>query len=153
METTSLNGLPSTHIGDVFVRPDTRRKCISVVVDAPENSRILLAIEETPFSTEGAPGELTVDFPDFEWWSTETPRSYSLRCECMQDGEAVDCVQVRFGMREFTIKEDRFYLNRRPVFVKGVDWEPSARSPDGGSDVASDLRSDLERPASFSSSM
>ena len=30
---------------------------------------------------------------------------------------------VRFGMREFTVRDGRFHLNGKPLFVKGAFWE------------------------------
>ena len=41
----------------------------------------------------------------------------------------VDETWLRFGMREFTVKENRFYLNNHPIFVRAVLHQPDyARS-------------------------
>ncbi|MCC6486284.1 MAG: hypothetical protein IT364_02180 [Candidatus Hydrogenedentes bacterium] len=40
-----------------------------------------------------------------------------------------DACSVRFGMRDFTVKENRFHLNNKPIIVKGVLHQPDyARS-------------------------
>ena len=125
----SVVGLPKTHVRDVFVQPDVRRKRITVAVDTSQPSQVRLAIAGTPYETVGEPGVLTLDFPEHELWSPEDPRLYTLVCELFSDGETVDRTAVRFGMREFTVKDQRFHLNGKPIFVKAALHQPDyARS-------------------------
>ncbi|HOJ32185.1 MAG TPA: glycoside hydrolase family 2 TIM barrel-domain containing protein [Candidatus Hydrogenedentes bacterium] len=119
-----LVGKNDAHIQDVFVQPDIHRKKINVLVDTSSPVDIRLEIAGTPQSMHGKPGKLTLPFPDCEFWSPENPTLYYLKCSALQNEEVVDHVEVRFGMREFTVKENRFYLNNRPVFVKGVLHQP-----------------------------
>ncbi|MCP4644404.1 MAG: hypothetical protein GY851_28430 [bacterium] len=124
-----LVGLPTAHVNDVFIQPDLRRKRITVAVDATDGDEVRVSILDTDHAASGEPGPLTVNFPDFKAWSPETPRLYTLRTELLQDGTVVDAVETRFGMREFTVKEDRFYLNNRPILLRGVLHQPDyARS-------------------------
>lgn len=125
----SLIAKPPAHIQDVFIEPDIRRKRIAVTVDASEPGDIRATIEGTPFSAEGAAGRIVVEFPEHELWSPDTPNLYTLKCELIQDGRTVHETSTRFGMREFTVKENRFYLNNHPIFIKGVLHQPDyARS-------------------------
>ncbi len=135
----SLVGLPQTHIRDVFVQPDIRRKRITVAVETSQHAaealarrragQVRLAIDGTPYETIGDAGALVLDFPEHELWSPETPKLYTLTCELIVDGEPVDATSVRFGMREFTVKDRRFHLNNRPIFLKAVLHQPDyARS-------------------------
>ncbi len=125
----TLVGLPETHIRDVFVRPDLRRKAVAVDIDAPDNAEVDLDVEGTDYRVTGKPGTLRIEMPEFETWSPESPALYTLVCTLHQDGEVVDRTAVRFGMREFTIKDKRFCLNGRPLHVKAVLHQPDyARS-------------------------
>ena len=123
-----LRRMPLMRITDVFIQPDLRRERIVAQVAAselPENACIRLLIEDHPWRGEGAPGTITVDTPDFEPWHPDTPVLYRLRAEiCAADGAVLDSVVARFGMREFTVKDNRFHLNHRPIFVKGVLYQP-----------------------------
>jgi hypothetical protein len=125
----SLIGKSHVHIKDVFIEPDLRRKRIGVTVEASQPGPIRVAIEGTPHATTGVPGKLQLDFPDFEPWSPDSPKLYTLRTEILHGDEVPDVARTRFGMREFTVKENRFYLNNHPIFVKGVLHQPDyARS-------------------------
>lgn len=127
----SLVGKSHVHITDLFILPDLRRKRITVEVSTSEPGQVRLQIEGASPGTEGAASEtvgeagtLLLEFPDFEAWSPRAPVLYTLRCELLQGETCVDAVAVRFGMREFTVKENRFYLNNRPIFLRGVRHQP-----------------------------
>ena len=125
----SVVGKAYAHIRDVFIEPDIRRKRIGVTVDATQAGSVRVSIEDTSNEVSGNPGKLFLNFPEFDLWSPETPKLYVLRCELIQEGEVVDVARTRFGMREFTVKDNRFYLNNHPIFVKGVLHQPDyARS-------------------------
>ncbi|HPO14993.1 MAG TPA: glycoside hydrolase family 2 TIM barrel-domain containing protein [Candidatus Hydrogenedentes bacterium] len=119
-----LEAKPKVYIEDIFVQPDIRRKRITVEVTAPACGMVHLQIEGTPYHLQGAPGTLTLDFPDFELWAPETPKLYTLRADLIQEDGTFDSVSVRFGMREFTVKDNRFCLNNRPLFIKAVLHQP-----------------------------
>ncbi len=125
----SVVGKSHAHIRDVFIEPDIRRKRVGVTVETTQSGTVRASIEETPYEATGNPGKLTIDFPTFNLWSPETPVLYTVRCELIQDGQVVDMVRTRFGMREFTVKEQRFFLNNHPIFIKGILHQPDyARS-------------------------
>ncbi len=125
----SLVGRHPAHIHDVFVEPDIRRKRIGVTIETSQPGVVRLSIDGTDFGAEGPPGKLLVDMPSFDLWSPETPKLYTLRAELVVDGVATDVVRTRFGMREFTVKDNRFYLNNHPIFLKGALHQPDyARS-------------------------
>ena len=119
-----LEAKPRVHIEDVFVLPDLRRERILARVEASGPGRVHLQIEGTPHHTEGDPGELTLDFPGFEAWSPESPVLYTLQASLVREDGTYDTVHVRFGMREFTVKDQRFYLNGKPLFVKAALHQP-----------------------------
>ena len=119
-----LIGKPHDHITDVFVQPDIYRKRLCVAVSVSADLDVHLSVAGTSSEVAGKPGKFVVKLPDFECWSPETPVLYTLECTASQNGTPVDQMDVRFGMRDFTVKNNRFYLNNHPIFVKGVLHQP-----------------------------
>ena len=70
------------------------------------------------------PGRGTVQtrlrIPGAALWDLEQPNLYLLQVEVRADGQGSDRVQRRFGFREFTARDGRFYLNDRPLVLKTV---------------------------------
>lgn len=119
-----LEFMPRIHIEEIFILPDIRRRRITVQVESSAPAPLRLEIEGTPYQVEENPGTLTLDFPDFETWSPETPVLYTLCATLTTEDGPCDVVRTRFGMREFTVKDNRFCLNNRPVFIKAVLHQP-----------------------------
>ncbi len=123
----TLAGVAPAYIADVFVQPDIRKKRIVVeatVAGEAADPRVRLRIADTPFETEDAPGLIPLDFPEHEVWTPDTPVRYTLISELLVDGAVVDRTETRFGMREFTVRDSRFWLNHHPIFIKGVLHQP-----------------------------
>ncbi len=120
----ALDILPKAHIGAVYIQPDIRRKRLRVLVEAASDRSVHLQIEGTSCRAEGEPGELTIEFPEFTCWSLETPVVYTLRIDLIGDDGTLDSQSIAFGMREFTVKDERFYFNNRPFFLKCVRYAP-----------------------------
>lgn len=57
---------------------------------------------------------------NIELWTPETPDLYRLEVSLNQNGEMVDVYSCFVGFREFTCGKHRFYLNGKPIFLKGV---------------------------------
>ena len=147
----TLESRPETHITDIFILPDIRQKEIKVEVETSVESTVRLQIEGSEYTVTGTSGLLTVKFPDHELWSPDNPYLYTLRCELVEDDSVIDTMSVRFGMREFTVREDRFYLNNRPIFIKAVIFDPdyprSSVIPESAEIVHDDL--ELAKQAGF----
>ena len=60
-------------------------------------------------------------------WSPENPNLTDMYVSVVDAaGKPIDCRKERFGMRSFKIGEDlRFYLNGRPVYLRGNTWVPA----------------------------
>ena len=52
-------------------------------------------------------------------WSPDHPFLYDHCADVVVEGEVVDTVVTRFGMREFRIQDGGFYLNGERIFLKG----------------------------------
>ena len=53
-------------------------------------------------------------------WSPSDPKLHPLTVAIESEGERLDTWSGRFGIRDFGIRDSRFTLNDRPVFLKGV---------------------------------
>ena len=104
----------------LFIQPDVRRQRVTVSVETPDGSDVRIAIEGGPQVTASSAGEIRLDFPDCELWSPAQPNLYTLRCEPQAAGKGWEAVDCRFGMREFTVKDHRFSLNQRQIYLQGV---------------------------------
>ncbi|MDX5986094.1 beta-galactosidase GalA [Sphingomonas echinoides] len=70
---------------------------------------------------EQADATLTLDVGDARLWSVETPTLYTLRVHVLRDGGVVDVRQIPIGFRTIRFDAERgFFLNERPVKIKGV---------------------------------
>lgn len=86
--------------------------------------------ETVEFSPEDFPG-LVIDKPRL-WWPVNKGKAemYTAVLKAEQNGAVQDSVSVRFGIREITSdintpdKSRRFYVNGKPVFIKGTNWIP-----------------------------
>ena len=55
-------------------------------------------------------------------WSGDNPNLYSLILTANNEKQVIDKQFTRFGWRQFLIKENKFYLNGRPIVLKGDSW-------------------------------
>lgn len=124
LEGVSAANSPNIPIHRVVIQPDLRRKRITVAVKRPAGAAVCIGIEDTPHSLTTDADSVFLEFPDFTPWTPDAPKLYVLRCELFQDSQTVDVFRSRFGMREFTIKEDRFSLNGRLIYLKGANYSP-----------------------------
>lgn len=65
----------------------------------------------------------TLAIPDAAHWSPDDPALYLAEVRVTVGGADSDRWATRFGMREFTIRDDRFHLNGKPLFLKATFFE------------------------------
>lgn len=63
--------------------------------------------------------EMTVEQPKL--WHPEHPDLYDLETTVYQDGEAVDSVTTRIGIRTIDYKSDGFYINGERLYLRGAN--------------------------------
>jgi beta-galactosidase len=68
--------------------------------------------------------DLSVDIPHPKLWSPSQPFLYSLQVTLLQQGQPLDSKEFTFGMREFTVREHKFFLNDHPIVLKGALYQP-----------------------------
>jgi beta-galactosidase len=65
----------------------------------------------------------TIKLKDPVPWSCEDPHLYTATATLLIDGQPVDRSVARIGLREFTYKQERFYLNGKRIYLRGGFWE------------------------------
>lgn len=89
-------------------------------------------IREVVFSPEDFP-QLTIKNPRL-WWPVNKgkPELYDLTLKVEKDGVVSDSISTRFGIREIVSNQNTpdksrtFYVNGKPIFIKGTNWIPEA---------------------------
>ncbi len=91
----------------------------------PEDTEPPDVLAEAEHTVELPPGESTHTFTltleDFLFWSPEAPFLYTLTVN-LSDG---DSLRETFGLREFTVENNRFHLNGDPIVLKAALFQPS----------------------------
>jgi len=64
-----------------------------------------------------------LNIPNAKYWSPDDPYLYRADISVAYDGRISDSWSSRFGMREFTIRNKRFYLNGKPIYLKATFFE------------------------------
>ena len=54
-------------------------------------------------------------------WSPDAPNLYEARVTLLHDGNVADVFQERFGFRSLEVRDRRFYLNGKPIFLRGTN--------------------------------
>jgi beta-galactosidase len=77
-------------------------------------------------------------------WSPADPHLYAVRAELVADGQVVDVVRERTGLRDFQFRDGAFFLNGAPILLRGVGkHQETERSLSAVSD--DELRQDFTR--------
>jgi len=65
----------------------------------------------------------TVSMPNAKPWSPDAPFLYQAKLSIVAAGQESDRWSHRFGLRELTIRDNRFVLNGRPIYIKATFFE------------------------------
>ncbi len=137
----SIKAKGTLGLKDVFIEPkiDTNTAVFNVEIENTEanieNAEVRIKIlskegKEIVSKTEiveSFPGENTIQWSlpikNAEYWSTKNPYLYTAEVTILKDGEISDSWTHRFGMREFTVVNDEFYLNGESIYLKAAFFE------------------------------
>ncbi len=125
------------YLSDVFVQPDIKagRAGVRVEVTNRRTRGAKATLELAVVGTTGAvrreltlrPGEnlvnLSVPIPNAQLWTPDSPYLYTLTTRLLVSEHVTDAVDQRFGMREFTIRDNSYYLNGKKIYLKAGFWE------------------------------
>lgn len=136
-QSVRLTASSRVYVADVFAKPDIHKNQAAIqaaVMNRGGKSRPATL----EFAVEGEPAPLRrevvlrpgsnmveVEFPidNPRLWSPEQPHLYKLRVSVSAGGELLDTAERRFGMREFVLRGDSYFLNGRKIFIKAGFWE------------------------------
>jgi beta-galactosidase len=124
------------YISDVFIEPKLAEGMIEAHVElkSKEQGEGKVTISVRPWKEEEVVGQgeteaqfrsgskqldLHVKIKDPHSWSPDDPFLYVAEVRVEEGGKVRDQSKVRFGLREFTVKEGYFNLNGKRIFVKG----------------------------------
>ncbi len=96
-----------------------------ISIDAPRGAdrieTITLPIDRAMVGEDGSLRlETTFAVPSARLWSPDSPELYRALITLEQDGEVVDAIPQRFGMRKIEAKEGKVWLNHQPIFLIGA---------------------------------
>jgi len=89
-----------------------------------KSGRKVLQVESQPLVLEDGQATIDVDlapyWDELSLWNFENPALYDLVVDLAADGEAVDQVHERIGLRQTKIVGHKFYLNGHPCHVRDL---------------------------------
>jgi len=86
-----------------------------------QNGHSIAQASGKPQTSTAAVASVTVAtvMPEPMLWTPRSPTLYKARLSLMRDGQVIDCVESRFGVREFTVDGHRLLLNGKQIMLRG----------------------------------
>ena len=133
-----------TWVQDCFIRPNIYAAKIDITCDLAnrtgQDTKLTLAMAATEknnptveksrrskdivLASGGQQFDLSMPMPEAALWSPDHPFLYTLQVSLLADGYPADSRNFTFGMRDFTIRENQFFLNGKPIIVKATIYQP-----------------------------
>lgn len=105
--------------------PESRRLDLALEVARPDGS---LAAEQTSclvMPPDRVNLTYRIPLPRPALWDCENPQLYTLRVAVNRESETPDHRTVRFGMRDFTVRDGQFLLNGETIYLRGLLLQPN----------------------------
>jgi len=131
-----------SYINDIFIEPNLKQNQAKITLSttnfesSDSNDSIKFVVTESKTGKVVANKKITItmqpgknqwqgviDIPKAKSWSPDTPNLYTLKASISRNGKVSDKISERFGMREFTVANKRFYLNGKEIYVKAAFLE------------------------------
>ncbi|MBC8871794.1 MAG: hypothetical protein H8E44_20390 [Planctomycetes bacterium] len=133
----------TTYVDDVFIEPRLANNTVGVhltlenaefagrkvtaevsIQSADEPERVV-ANQSATFDLVPGRNEKswTLTVPEARYWSPDDPFLYTAKVRIADESSTLDVEEVRFGMRELTIRDKRFELNGKPIYIKAAFFE------------------------------
>ena len=132
-----------TYLKDVFIQPNIHDNSaafqltldhtgiqnttidISInITEAKQKSSVVAAIEHTLTLHPGINNwQVELKIPNAQYWSPANPHLYQAEVILKENESISDSWGTRFGMRELTIKDKDFYLNKERIYIKAAFFE------------------------------
>ncbi|NQU54554.1 MAG: beta galactosidase jelly roll domain-containing protein [Bacteroidetes bacterium] len=140
-QSVSIEASGSVRFTDVFLEPNIHNNTatsnieIENVETGISNSEVSIKIlskdgkqvATQKVEVEVQPGKNHLKYelkiPDAEYWSMGNPYLYKAEIEINTNGMVSDEWSAKFGMREFSVKDDKFTLNGKSMYLKACFFE------------------------------
>ena len=142
-QSVKLYATGTTYIDDVFIAPKIEESSIDVQVQINNTSNTIKnitldlnlfakqtlgqPISSSTKSLSTKPGinnyVFNIKIKNPEYWSPDHPYLYRLNTIVKSKNNVLDTKGTNFGMRSFTVKNNQFYLNKKPFFLKATFFE------------------------------
>ena len=133
-----IYNLPESHIVDVFAKSafekDDAIAMIDVKLANAINKEIKVNLLDENVNTLLYSGiveknivSISKTLADIKKWSAEEPNLYKIQITLLNGKEVLQKLEFDFGFREIKIEEGIFYINSKPIMLKGVnrhDYNP-----------------------------
>ncbi|MEW6360450.1 MAG: sugar-binding domain-containing protein [Planctomycetota bacterium] len=136
-QSVRLLNLPGLHIADCFIQPNAALDGIDVDLwlsgpDLPPKVELevelldassgkVIQADKIVASLDDGKARFHVPIESPRPWSPDDPYLYALRLRMAGNGG--DAVTVRFGLRRLELRDGRFVLNGKAIFIKGAFHE------------------------------
>jgi hypothetical protein len=111
------------------VLPDPRRKQAIIACEPPPNATVTLRIDDAPHQITADGNTFTVIFDQTFPWSPNEPHLCHATLEIANDDGSTQKITVPIGLRQFSVGENRFRINQRPMVIRGASVRGGS-SPD-----------------------
>lgn len=113
-------------ISDVYITtPTTESLHLEIAVDHAEGCTYLVEIQNEDgkvlLNKRTCDTVLDLPIPGARKWSIDDPYRHICRVSLVKDNAVQDAREVKFGFRTAEFKENQFYLNGEPVFLRGLN--------------------------------
>ncbi|MEJ2009277.1 MAG: glycoside hydrolase family 2 TIM barrel-domain containing protein [Acidobacteriota bacterium] len=136
-QSVELIATSQTYLSDVFVEPDVHSSqavihakianlggCYTKAVLKLGLSGMAGALAQALTLRPGSNAvRLPLHIPNAQLWAPGHPNLYTLQARLLVSDHVADAVDQRFGMREFTIRDNSYYLNGQRIYIKAGFWE------------------------------
>jgi hypothetical protein len=141
-QSVSLVATDKSYIKDIYIQPNYKTsqakvtlsttnfgefssndKVIYTITDVTTNKVVVSKQIDHKFQAGQSTHIETIDIPDAKTWSPDSPNLYQINVSIKRKGKISDTVSDRFGLREFSVKNNRFSLNGEEIYVKAVFLE------------------------------
>ncbi len=131
------------YINDIFIEGDINKKNVKLTLDISnfdefdsedtltftirENGKTGEHVTSESINIDLHPGRNnwtgTIGIPNARLWSPDTPNLYHIEASLSDSGKPSHVLGESFGLREFTVKDSKFQLNGKDIYVKAVFLE------------------------------
>ncbi|WP_281613077.1 sugar-binding domain-containing protein [Flammeovirga sp. SubArs3] len=137
----SLRATDAYVVDDVFIQTDYKSGDVSfdlgientttanqdaeVIVNIlDKDKKVILSKKENLALTPGVNDlDWKLNIENHQNWGPKNPYLYTAQVQIVKDGKVSDQNDIRFGIREFTIKDKKYYLNGEEFYLKGAFFE------------------------------